>query len=430
MIINSIKFALVLSIAVCSACSASVSSYSDAPTLPSAAITETDPEVRTALEYISKAPDSTLGYQQLAVVYIKRSRETGDSSYHEKAETAVKKALEIAPDDVTSKKLNATLLLALHRFAQARDLATQMQKENPTDAFIFGVLTDANAELGDYDAAAAAVQKMVDLRPNSSAYARVAHIRSLNGEHQGAVEMYKLAARTADPQDREAQSWCLVQLANEYWKYGKFKESEKVLDEALANFPKYHLAEIGKGRVLNALGKTDEAIKYLTAVNDRSPDADISTLLGDIYFKLGNTSESQKFYQLGEELEADAGEGEAKHMAMLWANRDHRLDEVLATMEKEYVRQQDVYTEDAYAWALYKNGKFAEAKEMNKKSMRIKANEPLFFYHAGMIEKALGNNKAAVQMLEKALKQNPAFDLVKAEAAKTALIELRSAKRV
>lgn len=430
MILNSIKFALILSIAICSACSSSVSSYSEAPTTAPAMIPETDPEVRTALEFIAKAPDSTLGYQQLAVVYIRRGRETGDSSYHGKAETAVKKALEIAPDDMTAKKLNATLLLAFHRFAQARDLATEMQQDNPTDAFIFGVLTDANAELGNYDASAAAVQKMVDLRPNSSSYARVAHIRSLNGEHKGAVEMYKLAARTADPQDREAQSWCLVQLANEYWKYGKFAESEKVYDEALSNFPNYHLAEIGKGRVLAAQNKMDEAIKYLFAVNERSPKADISTLLGDVYFRLGNAAESQKFYQLGEELEAGAGEGEAKHMAMLWANRDHKLGEVLATMEREYIRQQDVYTEDAYAWALYKNGKFAEAKEMSKKAMRINANEPLFFFHAGMIEKALGNKKAAVQMLEKALKQNPAFDLVQAEAAKTALNELRSGKGV
>lgn len=425
--LNSIKLAFVLSIAVCSACSSSVSSYSPATATQSAAITEADPEVRTALDYIAKAPDSTLGYQQLAVVYIKRGRETGDPSYHGKAETAVKKALDIAPDDVTAKKLHATLLLAFHRFAQARDLANQMQNNDPTDAFTFGVLTDANAELGNYAAAAAAVQEMVDLRPNSSSYARVAHIRSLNGDHKGAVEMYKLAARTADPQDREAQSWCLVQLANEYWKYGKFIEAEKVYNESLAIFPNYHLAEIGKGRVLAAQDKMEDAVKYLTSVNERSPNPDISTLLGDVFFKLGNSAEAQKFHELGEKLEAEAGgEGEAKHMAMLWANRDHNVEEVLATMNQEYERQQDVYTEDALAWALYKNGRYADAKEIMRRALRIDTNEALFFYHAGIIEKALGNNKAAVQMLEKALKQNSAFDLVQADAARKAIAELRS----
>ena len=63
----------------------------------------------------------------------------------------------------------------------------------------------------------------------------------------GAVEMFKTAARTADPQDKEAQSWCSSNSAMNIWKNRKFAEAEKVYDEALQNFPNYHLALSGKG---------------------------------------------------------------------------------------------------------------------------------------------------------------------------------------
>ena len=134
-------------------------------------------------------------------------------------------------------------------------MGKQLLKDHPDDAFVYGVLTDANAELGNYHEAVAAAQRAVDLKPNSNSYARVAHLRSLHGDHQGAVEMFKLAARTADPQDKEAQSWCLTQLGNELWRNGKYDQAGKVFDEALQVFPGYYLALAGKGRLLASRGE-------------------------------------------------------------------------------------------------------------------------------------------------------------------------------
>ena len=56
--------------------------------------------------------------------------------------------------------------------------------------------------------------------------------------------------------------------------------------------------------------------------------------------------------------------------------------------------------------------------------MRLKTKDARFFYHAGMIEKGLGNAKAAKDYLKKALDLNPSFDVLQAEKAKTALKEL------
>ena len=112
-------------------------------------------------------------------------------------------------------------------------------------------------------------------------------------------------------------------------------------------------------------------------------------------------------------------------LALLWADQDVKLDEALAIAEKEHAARRDVFTADIYAWCLYKKGNFAEAQKIMQEALRMKTKNALFFYHAGMIEKSTGNDKAAKDFLQKALQLNPSFDLLQAEKAKTALAELK-----
>ncbi|MBA2737006.1 MAG: tetratricopeptide repeat protein [Pyrinomonadaceae bacterium] len=387
--------------------------------------TSADPEIAAVQKIIEKMPDSANGYNRLAAVYIKKARETGDFSLNAKAETAVDKALQFAPEDASAKKLKASLHLTFHRFGEALELGAKLQKEYPNDAFVYGVLTDANAELGNYEAAVEAAQKMVDLKPNTSSYARVAHIRALHGDTKGAIEMMGTAARTADPQDKEARSWCLVQIGDQLWKTGKYPEAERVYDEALQNFPNYHFALAGKGRARAAQNDFDSAIKFLTEANNRVPNAETIILLGDIYTKQGNAEKAKQQYDLVEVVEGKLGmTGDQKRLALFWADHDVKLDEALAITKREYDSRKDIYTADALAWNLYKKGQLNEAKTAIAAALRLKTEDARIIYHAGMIEKGLGNQKEAKRLLEKALKINPSFDLLQTETAQKALQEL------
>jgi tetratricopeptide (TPR) repeat protein len=385
-----------------------------------------DAEINEALKFIEKVPDSPKGYVQLAVIYIKKARETGDFSLNLKAETAIQNALEIAPEDVSAQKLKASLHLTFHRFSEALELGKQLQSQFPTDSLIYGVLTDANVELGNYKEAVEAAQKMVDLKPNSSSYARVAHLRSLHGDHDGAVEMYKTAARTADPQDKEAQSWCLTQLGDELWKYGKYAEAEKIYDEALQNLPNYHPALSGKGRVRTAQNDFEGAIKILTDVNNRIPNVETAILLGDIYTKQGLSEKAKQQYDLAEVIEQKTGvNNDQKRLALLWADQNLRLDDAFAITQRETELRKDIFTADAHAWTLYKKGQLTDAKNVITNAMNLKSNDARILYHAGMIEKDLGNQAEAKKLLEQALKINPMFDLIQTENARKALAELK-----
>ncbi len=381
-----------------------------------------DKEVVTAEEFIEKVPDSPIGYNRLAVVYIKKARETGNVDFNSKAESAVKQALLLAPGDQTARKLTATLDLSGHRFSEALEIGQQLEKELPDDPFVYGILTDANAELGNYPAAVAAAQKMVDLRPNSLSYARVAHLRSLHGDHNGAVEMYKIAVRTTDPQDREAQSWGLVQLANEYWRNGKYDQAEKGYDEALSVLPDYHLALAGKGRLAASQGKLDAAATLLTAAKTAVSDPNTIILLGDVFTVAGEPELAREQYDLVENGEEKLGSHHDAHrLALFWADHTKNLDEALKIAREDYAQIKDIYAADILAWCLYQKGQLPEAKEMITQAMRLGTNDARLHYHAGMIDVALGNKATGRRSLKRALELNPGFDLVKASKARQVL---------
>ncbi len=392
-------------------------------------VSESDPELQSALELIEKAPDSTTAYSNLAVIYIKRARTSGDFSLYSKAEAAVAKALETDPANVTARKLNASLLLTFHRFKEALDRGTELDREFPNDAFVKGVITDAHIELGNYAEAVAAAQQMVDLRPNSLSYSRVAQLRSIHGDHKGSVEMYKLAVRTTDPADVEAQAWCLTRLGEEYAKNGDLAAAERSFDEALSVMPQYHMALAGKGSIRAATGDLSGAVEILSGLVARIPSPETAARLGDVYTLQGNAELAKSQYDLVEFIEQKLGpNSDQRRLALLWADRDERLGEALAIAEKHFANSKDTQTTDLYAWTLYKNGRLVEAKQTIASAMRLKGHDAKVVYHAGMIEKGLGNKAEARKLLKAALKLNPAFDLIQSQKAKIALTELEGGK--
>src|SRR5437016_72791 len=70
----------------------------------------------------------------------------------------------------------------------------------------YGVVGDAYTELGRYEEAVAAFQRMVDTRPDQTSFARVSYARELHGDLPGAIEAMQSAVDTAPP-GTEASEW-------------------------------------------------------------------------------------------------------------------------------------------------------------------------------------------------------------------------------
>lgn len=393
---------------------------------PAAATSSANAEIEVAQQLIKTAPDAATGYVRLAAAYIRQARRSGDFSLNSKAEAAVNKALEINSQDLDALKLQTSLKLTLHRFAEGRTLAAELSQKYPRDAFFYGALTDANIELGNYAEAAAAAQKMVDLRPDMSSFARVSQVRSLYGDSVGATEAIKLAAQTADPKDAEAQAWCLTQLGTENYKAGNYAAAAQAFDAALQILPDYHLALAGKGRTFAANNDYPAAAKYLQQSQEKVPLAETIITLGDVYQRLNEPEKAAQQYQLAEVIEQKLGDAaDLRRLALLWADHNKNIDAAVTIARREYDARKDIYTADVLAWCLYRQGNFAEARRISQQAMRLKTKDARLFYHAGMIEKALNNKKAAVDLLKKSLQINPAFDFVQSVDAKNALAEIQ-----
>src|SRR5213080_2466843 len=125
--------------------------------------TQADRQIQIAEARIKQLPSLAEGYNLLAAAYMQKARETGDFGFSARAETALDRSLELSPDDRLTLNMHATLLLTYHRFRQALEEAKRMQASGPESAELYGVMTDALVELGDYEEAIKSAQKMMNL---------------------------------------------------------------------------------------------------------------------------------------------------------------------------------------------------------------------------------------------------------------------------
>lgn len=385
--------------------------------------TPADRQLRAARGVIERQPKDPKGYNLLAAAYMQKARESEDYSINNKAEEALARSFEVAPDNYDALKLRAKLLLTFHRFEEALKVALHAQSLSPQDHDIYGALTDALVELGDYPAAVNAAQRMVDLRPDTSSYSRVSYLRWLHGDTAGALEAMRLAAQSASPQDPERVAWCYVQLGDALLSSGKPAEAEREFDRALFVFPGYGAALSAKARARVVANDLDGAIEIYRREHERETSADTALALGDLHAKAGRADEANKLYATFESLEREnaAAENDWHHFVYYWTDHDRNLDEALALARKERERRNDIFTCDALAWALYKKGQFAEAKTAMDEALRLGTRDARLLYHAGMIAHALGDRDRAAKLLKESLAINPAFDVLQADVARRTL---------
>lgn len=396
------------------------------PAVVNARPTLADSQIQKAEAVIKRAPDSADGYDLLAAAYLQKARETGDFSLNARAEAAIKRALEIAPDDFDALRLQATLLLAYHRFQEALEVARRAQSLRPDNADVYGAMTDALVELGDYQGAIAAAQKMIDLRPDTASYSRVSYLRALHGDTEGAIEAMRVAARAADPRSPESGAWCRVHLGLELMNAGRLAEAEREFDEALTIFPDYHLALSAKARARLAAGDTEKALELYGRSEERVPLPETVIARGDLLAQLGRAEEAKREYALAEFIErTSAGASTySRQLALFLADHESKLDEALAIARSERASRADIYTSDALAWCLFKKGLLPEAKAAMDEALRLGTRDARLFYHAGMIAERLGDRRSAKKYLQLALKTDPSFNVLQADAARRTLEEI------
>lgn len=188
---------------------------------------------------LARQPDDVGAAVLLADALLRQARVTGNSGLAFRAEALLKKALREAPAHYGANQMLGAVYLSQHRFREAIEVGERSRAARPYDPVNDGMIGDAHLELGEYDEAFDAFDRMMQLRPSAAAYARVAYARELQGNLTGALEAMKLAADATSGADLEALAWHRAQTGELYLQLGKIREAKQ--EFAIASHRPFHV---------------------------------------------------------------------------------------------------------------------------------------------------------------------------------------------
>jgi tetratricopeptide (TPR) repeat protein len=359
--------------------------------------------------------------------WMQKARADADPGAIRHAEAAAAVVLATAPEHTQARQLHAMVLVDDHRFTEARDLARAVLATAPDNVLAWGTLSDALLELGDFEGAVDAAQRMVDLKPGLPSYARAAWLRWLGGDVEGARTGYKLALSAgAGAKDREPASWVLVEAAETFRLAGDLDGAEAGFDLALAHFPEYPPALAGKARVLLARGDAAAAVPLFERSLALRASVDTAGLLAAARDLSGDSTGAARARA---RAVAIGERGDGLGLARFYADRGEAVAEAVRLAEQEAASRGGVSTQDVLAWALYRAGRLPEARRASDRARALKTPDPRLLYHAGAIRVAQGEVAAGRALVAEALAMAPEFDPIAAPEARKLLESLPAAER-
>lgn len=374
----------------------------------------TDDRIARYERLVASDPGDIHSAMQLASVYLQKTRETGDGGYVERASKLVDKALAAAPRDYEALRTRNLVDMIRHDFAKVTVTARRMIELDANDAQNWGTLGDALMEMGQYDEARKAFDRLRTLKPGMHSSHRLGWYFFVTGDAAKALDYLREAVATADG-FAENKAWCLVELANVQFKTGDIDGAEKSYRDAIAAFSRMHSAHAGLGSVLAARKRHAEAIESYRKAQSMVPMVQYAGALADLYTLTGNKVEAARQMALTDvaaKLEHAAGQKANRTLGVIYADQQRNLTEALAFVEADLAVRKDVFTWDAMAWVLYHSGRYDEAREASAKAVALGTPDPSIYFHAGMIELKLRNEPTGKKLIARALELNPRFDPV------------------
>ena len=377
-----------------------------------------------AVAALKNDPEDLKQYITLASTFISEGRITGDNTYYGNAAIQM---LNKETGSTTGNKdlvfqalsLKSAVLLNMHQFKDALDVAQQGAALNSYNAGIFGALVDANVELGNYDEAVKDCDKMIRIRPDLRSYSRASYLRQIYGQDTGAIDAMKMAVDAGMP-GLESTEWARVNIGDLYLNEGNIDSASIIYRTALVYRPDYPFALIGMARVAEARKDYDAAITYTkSAIQIRSEVAFVS-FLADLYELKGDAAKAKDTRndvvdlllqgQKDEPADALVKHNVSRELATAYLNAGN-LDKALQYAQTDLnMRPTNIDANELIAWVYYLKGDYADAKVHADKMLATNTKSTNKLYKAGAIYTSAGDVNKGNQYMRNALAANPYID--------------------
>jgi tetratricopeptide (TPR) repeat protein len=367
---------------------------------------------------VSRDPQGSLDLARLASLYLQRARETGDHADLHRAESAARRSL--ANSSRRNEKASLALassLVGQHRFTEALEVMRALASTHPEMPAYRAALGEIQLELGDYESADttfAALAGDVEARGNLAIAPRLARWAEIMGRPQEALAILvaarEEATRRGNDLPPEQLAWFHLRVGDVLARGGRSVEAEESYLAGLDARPGDHRLHAALARLSLGRRQWRGAIQHARQAIAVTSEPAALLLLGDAYTGVGDTARAEDCYRDAERRFIEHQEPYNRAWTLFQLEYRRRpIAELVALLKQEIHTRRDIYGYDLLAWALYKQGDFAAAREVMASALRTGARDALIFFHAGMIERALGSNEAAHRHLGQAIEINPHF---------------------
>lgn len=367
-------------------------------------------KAQALIEKIRNTPSDLKSKLLLAQLYMQEARITGEHPYYYPATlTLLDDVLSHDANNFEALAYKASVELSLHHFADAKATGTKAKNINASNGFIFGVLCDANVELGNYAEAVKMSDEMQSLRPGLEAYSRASYLREIYGNNEGAIQAMKMAYNAGLPGSEEA-SWAGNTLGMLYENNGDLKNAELTYKQVLTQRPSYAFVMAGLARIAKSKGNYDQAIAMLDQAVNTMPEFSFYEDMADVYIAKGQPEKAKELYtKVIGMLKEDAASGHYADMELAKAYLHlGDINNALTYATTEYNRRpENIDVNSTMAWVLYKKGDYAGAQQYMQKATRMNTLNAELLYKAGIIEAAAGNTAKGNELKKKAMEIRP-----------------------
>jgi tetratricopeptide (TPR) repeat protein len=365
-------------------------------------------------------PEDVKSTLSLATLYLQEGRITGDHLYYDAAAMKyIDEALKREPQNFTGLSLKAMVQLSQHHFSEGLETALEAKKLNPDNAFIHGLLTDAFVELGNYKEAVTSADKMVSIRPDLRSYSRIAYLREIHGDIDGATEAMKMAVN-AGLQGDESTAWCRTELGKLFEQKGDRQSAEMHYLLALKVRPGYAYAHAGLGRILADKKDFQNAIIHYNKAMATIDDHSFRQQLSEVFRKMGETTKAhesdrimiEKMIKANNEAAKDETLGHYSDLEL--ANALLRTRQIKKALEHAYIeynrRPENMEVNLSLAWILHKKADHVKALSHLEKALRTGCQNPEVLCRAAQIYFSAGNIPKSIELAKQALANDPLID--------------------
>ncbi len=342
---------------------------------------------------IKQSPEVMKNYTLLAKLFMSEARVSGDHPYYYPAAmTVLDYCLSKDKRNLEASLLKTSVLLSLHHFAEAREMARTLTSEHSNISALYGMLCDAEVELGNIDDALQAADVMMQLRPGLDAYARVAYLREIHGDVEGALQAMTMAA-DAGLAGTEDAAWTRTTLGSMYLKYGRLQEAQRCFERARVERQNYPAALAGLAMVLHERQQDASALTLLDSALALQPEVSFMENKAVIMRGRGQNAQSDSLMHIVETMldeDESAGHINDAERALAYCKVGYKVKEALNYARKEIrTRPNNMTAQYAMAAALRQNAQYKEAQTYIQRALQRGSQDPDMKNCAALLEQSL-----------------------------------------